>query len=396
MENILGSCRVNVRVLCLTCVLFLSVFITQTYAAPAQKVTLVLGGPHNVTLVSLYAAEGLGFFTQEGIDLSVEPSQGTGDSAGYLAAGKADFAVTSPDALMITVSKGVDALSIFTWFQGELNKLVVLDDSPIKQVGDLKGKVVGVALLGSVNYYVLLRELKLAGMNEDSVKMVPLGMGLGQVEPLFEHKVDALMASSVGTLLYLSQTRGIKVRFIPLQGKPVPSLVIATTLATVNAKRDIAVSVGRAFAKGIAYYEANSSAAVDIMAKVHPELVPDLNLARFNAQWATGVVVLEEDKKYPIGWHDPEIWSYTQQLYQELGIIPKGVNAQKCYTNDLMSGINDFDRLAIEHMAQPIPVQRETRVWDASLETITLVCLGLLVLTVAALVIHKRRRRTNS
>jgi ABC-type nitrate/sulfonate/bicarbonate transport system substrate-binding protein len=398
MESKLGSCRMNVRVLCLTCVLFLSVFLNQTHAAPTQKVTLLLASPPNVTIGSLFTAEGLGFFKQEGIELSMETSQGTGDAAALLAAGKADFAETSPDSLMVTVGKGGDELSIFTWMQGELNKLVVLDDSPIKQVSDLKGKVVGIAYLGAANHYVLLRELKLAGVSEDTVKIVPLGLLSGQVEPLLERKVDALMASSMGTLLYLSQARGIKIRLIPMQGKPVPTFVIATTHAILNTERDVAIRVGRAFAKGIVYFVANSSAAVDIIAKVHPEIVTDLGLARFQAQYVAinNLLILEENKKYPIGWHDPEIWSYAQQLYQSLGIIPKGVDAKDCYTNDLLGGMNDFDRLAVEQMAHPAAAQSETRTWDASRWMLALVALALVVLTMAALMVHKRRRRARS
>lgn len=385
-----------VRVLWLSCILLLPIFMVHVgAAAPLKKVTLISPfGTPSASMVGLYASEGLGFFTDEGIELSIEYSSGTGEAAALLTAGKADFAITSPDVVMMLVGKGADIISTFTTIQDEINRLVVLKDSPIKQISDLKGKDIGVPALGALSYYTLLRELKLSGMSVDDVKIVSVGFGTAAVETLFQRKVAALMTPSMGGLLYLSKSRGIDINIIPMKGTPIPTNVLATSNMKIQTDRDTVIRVGRAMAKGLVYLVANSTAATDVMAKLHPELVTDRNLIEFNSRFMANASIMKNLEKNPVGWHDPAAWSNTQQLYQDLGLIPKGVDAQKCYTNDLLKEMNDFDRSAIEHLAQPSIKQSETTIWDP--RWLALAALGIVVVAISALMIRKRKHKANS
>jgi len=344
----------------------------------------------------IYAAQGLGFFSKEGIELSIELSKGTGDAATLLAAGKGEFALTSPDAVMILVSKGANVVSVFTWIQGELNRLVVLEDSPFKEITDLRGKTIGIPFLGAAASYVLLRELKLSGMKEGEVNMVPVGLGPGAVEALIQRKVDALMTPSYGSVMYLSQTKGPKMREIPLKGRPIPTMVLAASKKMLETERAMVVGVARAMAKGILYTMANSSGAVEIMGKMYPELVASRDLVEFNTRYLSGVHICGEGKERPVGWHDPEAWSEAQKLYEGLGVIPKGVIPESCYANDLLKEINDFDRSEIERIARSgRPESVEEPIW--SVPPLTLMAVLLLAVGVATIaVVRKRGSRTMS
>ena len=361
MSNHWKTVRSAATFLVLDMILLFSVVHVQTYAATtSENVTMILPFPtDNIGLVPLYDSQGLGFFTQEGIGLTTQFSQGTGDAVALLGAGKGDFALTSPDGLMTVVGKGANVLSVLTFCVGELNRLAVLDSSPYRQITDLKGKTIGIPFLGGLSYYILVRELKLAGMNNDSVKMVSVGLGQGSIENLFQQKIDAIVTPSYGTLQYLSQNRSIKVREIPLKSTPFPNLIVATTSTFLNAHRDTTIKVARAIAKGLVYFTANSSAADDVMARVHPELMSNRALVDFNSKYLSTVYITDEAKKHPIGWHDPEIWSEAQTTYQQFGIVTKGVDAQKCYTNDLLNDIDNFDMTAVENMAQPQAAQNQ-------------------------------------
>ncbi len=390
--------KVTEAVLLSCLMLFSSFLVTADAVAPSQKVTFISPfGTHNPGMVAVYAAEGLGFFRSEGLDLSIELSKGTGDAAVLLAAGKGDFALTSPDAVMILASKNATVVSFLTYFQEDLNKLVVLDDSPIKNTVDLVGKTVGVPFLGAAGHYVLLRELTVSGIKEESVAVVAVGLGSGAVESLIQRKVDALMTPSYGTVMYTFQSRGIKARLLSLKGKPIPTLVLAATSSTLRSQREVSVKVARAIAKGIVYTMANPSVAVTVMGKLYPELGGDRGSVEFNTKYLNTQYISEEGKKNLIGWNNPDVWLDAKNLYQTVGLIPGSVVAQNCYSNELLAEINNFDKGNIERMAQAgVTEIAERTFWDMAWPILLASALLVLVAIAVFVILKRTRSRTSS
>ncbi len=367
-------------------------------ASPLRKVTFITPQPTHVpSWVPIYAAEGLGFFGQEGMQLSFEMSRGTGDSAALLAAGKGEFGLTGLDSVMILGSKGSDVVSFFTYWQGDVNRLVVLEDSPFKEMTDLKGKDIGVPFLAGTTHYSLLNELSLWGMKEDDVKVIAVGVGPASIETLLQRKISASFTASYGSVMYLSETRGIKVRVIPVKAKPIPTMVLATSKKMIISDRNTVVGFARAIAKGIVYCMANGSAAIDVMQKVHPETVADRAYVETNTKFLTAHHITEEGKRNLIGWHDPEAWVSAQALYEKVGIIPSGVVSTNSYTNELLKEINSFDRSAIERLALSRSVESSQGVfWDPRLVALLALTLLMSIIAIAFVIRRFSRSRTMS
>jgi NitT/TauT family transport system substrate-binding protein len=116
-----------------------------------------------------------GFFRENGFDLKVIETAGGGESLRVLSAS---------DEMMVTV--GSPAASIKAILAGEKLKIVanwthaaefwvVLNDSALKTIEDLKGKKLGFTRPGSVTHLQIQMILEKAGFPKDSVTIMPVG-----------------------------------------------------------------------------------------------------------------------------------------------------------------------------------------------------------------------------
>lgn len=89
------------------------------------------------------------------------------------------------------------------------NRIMVLKDSPLHSVADLKGKTVGVLAIGTIDHLELLVALHAAKMNASDVKVVTIPVP-NQPQVLASGQVDAMMmppaADSVAEIQYGART----------------------------------------------------------------------------------------------------------------------------------------------------------------------------------------------
>ena len=96
----------------------------------------------------LIVAREKGYFADAGLEVELIAPADPNDPPKLVAAGKADIAVSYQPQLHIQVAEGLPLVRIGTLVATPLNSLVVLDDSPIRSIADLKGKKVGYSVGG--------------------------------------------------------------------------------------------------------------------------------------------------------------------------------------------------------------------------------------------------------
>src|SRR5215472_7192953 len=100
--------------------------------------------------VFLYAVpKHLGYFAAEGLDLDIQNSQTGMISAQVLQSNNAQVGTTAAAAVMTVREQGADLVSFFNLKRNAGTFLVVLKDSPIQKLEDLKGKTVGAPSFGA-------------------------------------------------------------------------------------------------------------------------------------------------------------------------------------------------------------------------------------------------------
>lgn len=137
-----------------------------------------------------FVADEKGYFDDEGLDVSIEPGQGSADALRVVASGRADLALVDAGTLVKGVSEGAEATAIGVLLRQMPGATVVRADSDIQEPSDLAGASIGDAQQASTA--VLLPAFLAAnGLDEGDVTFVGMGFP-ARVPSLLEGQVDAI------------------------------------------------------------------------------------------------------------------------------------------------------------------------------------------------------------
>ena len=167
-------------------------FLYTPSASAADKLTLMLDWFVNPDHAPIFVAQEKGFFAEKGLEVEIIAPSNPNDPAKLVAAGKADLAVSYQHQHHIQVDQGLPLVRIATLVATPLNSLVILADSEIKSLSDLKGKTIGYSV-GGFETVLLKVMLERAGLTLDDVKMVNVNFSLSPA--LFTGQADAVIGA---------------------------------------------------------------------------------------------------------------------------------------------------------------------------------------------------------
>ncbi|HLY29652.1 MAG TPA: ABC transporter substrate-binding protein, partial [Ktedonobacterales bacterium] len=113
---------------------------TSSYNGPVAHISLALDWTPNTNHSGIYVAQRLGYYRQNGIDLSLTPYSSSVAPEELVATGKADFAVSFPEAVTTFRAQGLPIVSIAAVIQNNTSALVSLKSSGLNTVASLAGK----------------------------------------------------------------------------------------------------------------------------------------------------------------------------------------------------------------------------------------------------------------
>src|SRR5580658_4606732 len=116
-----------------------------------------------------------GFFAKQGLDIESADLGGDAKVQQALAAGSIDIGLGSGPG-MAFIAKGSPAIAVAAFAGPPRNiSAIVLEDSPIKTIADLKGKTIAVSSVGSLSEWLAKQMAIQEGWGQDGVRTVPLG-----------------------------------------------------------------------------------------------------------------------------------------------------------------------------------------------------------------------------
>jgi len=163
---------------------------TEIHAA--DTVTVVLDWFVNPDHGPLFVALEKGFFSQRGLAVEFLVPSNPNDPPKLVSAKKADIAVSYQPQHYLHVDQGLPVVRIATLIATPLNSLVVLADSDIKSIADLKGKTVGYSI-GGFETVILKAMLNTQGLSLDDIKLVNVNFSLSP--SLFSGATDAVIGA---------------------------------------------------------------------------------------------------------------------------------------------------------------------------------------------------------
>ncbi|WP_020592023.1 ABC transporter substrate-binding protein [Kiloniella laminariae] len=164
----------------------------STPAIANDKMTVLLDWFVNPDHATLVIAKEKGFFTAEGLDVTLEAPADPNAPPKLVAAGQAELAVSYQPQLHIQVAEGLPLSRVGTLVATPLNSLVVLKDGPIHSLADLKGKKVGYSV-GGFEDVILDAMLENHGLSVKDVELINVNFSLSP--SLVSGQVDAVIGA---------------------------------------------------------------------------------------------------------------------------------------------------------------------------------------------------------
>ena len=341
-------------------------------AAPAasQDLTPVSVGQvttMSLSLAPLVAGQELGFFEEEGLDVEILEFQGTGVLIPQMVSKRVLIGYPNPDALIVSREPGKDWLPLkFFYNNTRISgwEFVVLKDSEIQSIADLKGKRLGVGALtwGNIPITTALLEENDITVGED-IQLVPVGVGGPAFLALQNRNVDALnlFDSQHATL----EAQGVDIRRLDM-GEKYTSLFSNGFIAhedTIEEQPEVLAGFGRAFAKATIVCDENPEYCVEAFWERYPNQRPSEGTEE--EQLAAGVTIMtartkkfltfNEGEEPQLGRFPAEGWeNFVDVLHAGGQLSTTDIDVSTLYTNQFVDEFNSFDEEAIRAMARDL------------------------------------------
>jgi NitT/TauT family transport system substrate-binding protein len=226
---------------------------------PPTKVNLASSSPVARPYHSyLFAGVPTGLYAKVGVAPELMWISGSAASLQLLIAGEADLA-NMGIVEFVTAKKKQPTLPlkmVYCEDYASLYTLVVLEDSPIKSVAELKGKTIGVLSMGSGSVAVTKAMIRQAGLAPGDVELLAVGADAQALVALKGGHVDALNFY-IGSVAVM-ENLGVKFRTFPAE---VPTGCFVASEAFLKRDRAAAVHALQGIALDTIFSEKNPRAA---------------------------------------------------------------------------------------------------------------------------------------
>lgn len=274
----------------------------------------------------VYVAANKGWFSQSGLEVSIEPSHGSQDSITRVASGTAQMGFADAGTIVKAIaSQHVPVTVVGLLLTTEPFSTITLKSEGITQPGQLKGKTIGAAPATS-DYAFLPPFLQHVGLTTSDVSQV--SMSPAEIVPsLLTKRVDAVDTYAQVFAKYASQ-----VNIIPWSQygiKPYGTAVIVNNTFLSGHGAAVKAFLQDTY-KGLSYTLANPASAAQIVASASPGSTSayfQAELGILQPYWTT------KDSSGQYGEMTDAGWTNTENLNVSTGLQKSTVPVSQIYTD---------------------------------------------------------------
>jgi NitT/TauT family transport system substrate-binding protein len=288
---------------------FLSI---NTARADNAEVNMQLGWLASNGIVGEVVGNSLGYYQEEGVNLTITAGGPNIDGVASVASGQAQTGqLSSSPSLMLARSAGIPVKCIAAGYQQHPFTYFSLDNAPIRTPQDMVGKIVATQPTAKILLRALLAK---NGIAEDQVEVVNMGSDMNQ---LMTGQVQAVTGwlTNTNALKILGDGR-VDMRLWDT-GIQLYANVYYTTDDMLQNHSDALAGFLRASARGWGYAKEHPEEAVDMLVKAYP------NLDKASELEAIGMVLgfsfNEQTAAKGWGTMEPDNWQTQIDIYAGLG-----------------------------------------------------------------------------
>jgi len=292
-----------------TALLLFGLLLAASGAQAADKLRIGKAVQVGWTFTICEVAVDQGIFAKYGIDPEIIPFGGEAKLMQGFAAGAVDVGVGSGPGMAFN-AKGSPTIAVAAYASDPRNiAVIVLPDSPIHTVADLKGKSLSVSSPGSLTEWLVKRIGIQEGWGPNGIKPVAVSSGAPQVAALKTHQVDGMMSSTEQGFAFEETGQG---RIIVTMNKYAPVFiahVIEAQKSLVDKNSDLVNRFLKAYFATIAFIKTHKDIDVAIASKVLGS-----SLAVESRTYDAQVSMLLDDGRF-----DPAAIEVIKDSFMEMG-----------------------------------------------------------------------------
>jgi NitT/TauT family transport system substrate-binding protein len=303
-----------------------------------------------------WMADALGYYEDEGLDVTLQPTGGSGDVAQLLAGRQVPAGMGVAGAMLPAIERGADLYPFFTYAYGEVFDVVVPTGSDITDMADLRGKAIGISALAGGEMPLLRALLIEEGIDPDKdVELIAVGESTPNIKLALDQG-EVVAYAGAKSVIATFDSVGFETESITPEA--LDTLPAEGLLATSESKDDTELLVGlaRATAKGQLVTYENTDGAVCVLMEELPAEFTDEQAGRDSLAGTLPITTAPkgDDGRYQFGYLDVEGWETYVEIYKQSGVLEGDVEMDE-YVLDLLEDINDFDYDAVIAEAEELP-----------------------------------------
>lgn len=296
-------------------------------SAPPRTVNIGLGYLPNVQFTPFYAADKLGYFKAEGLNVKYQHGY-ISELMPLLLQGKLDFVVGDPEDAIFAKNQGADVKYIMTMYQK--NPVTVFSTKVINTTKDLKGKTVGIPGPYGSSYFAVQALLDHAHLTDGKdIKLASIGFT--QLEAVKAGRVDAAVGYLNNEVVQL-RVSGQKVYTVDIS-EAYPMVGVGLMTTGKNLSGDLAKKVVRASQRGLKFTVANPAQAFKLGQPIFGANGGTLDILKASTPLVTSAYTAQNG----IGASSPANWTKAVAALVKQGKLPASAKASDYYTNALIS-----------------------------------------------------------
>jgi NitT/TauT family transport system substrate-binding protein len=298
-------------------------------------------------------AQGLGYFDEEGIEVDIQPSEGSSFVVQQVAGGNVASGLPASQSILLGFAQSPNFRAVYQ-FANRSFGVYVLEDSDVESLEDLRGSSIGTPDLAGGETLSLRIALESAGLDAASdVRIEALGYSeLGMAEALDSGRVAAL--SIYWSTSAIANHAGIPVRCITCpDDRADVGMALIVSDAFLETNRDAVIRLGRALAKATLFAQTNPDAAIAVLREVNPEGSTDVDQLRESLRVAIDAIAPAPGGEY--GANDVAAWQVLMDGMLRPGSqsgLTEELDVSALVDDSLVAEFNDFDRAAVEEAAR--------------------------------------------
>ncbi len=307
--------------------------ITAGAAWSADKVSLRLNWYMVGFHAPIYMGKEKGFFSDVGIDLTINEGRGSGVSTQIIGAKSDTFGLADAGTMILAATKGIPIRAVMSPMNTSPFGVISLAETGIRTAKDLEGKRLAVTAGDSLTQ-LFPAVIKANNLDKSKIKMIFVDPA-GKVVSVLEKKADALLGSADAQFFQI-ESKGKKaaaLNFADIGVNTVGISVIAhhdTIKNQADLTKRFVAAMQRSYEAGMADPDAAIASA--------KRAKPDINAKALKGQLMVDLPLIESpaSKGKGIGYAAAEDWGRTLNLMKKYRGLKTDLPASAFYTNDFL------------------------------------------------------------